>query len=373
MTEKKNTIIVDRLVKTAYELATEDQTSQDVAYLSAPLCHVFFPYSDPGDDVDFWQRSHGNFHLSIEATRAVNPDTHKPERFGLPFGAKPRFMMALLNTVIFNQKSPEVRLGNSLTDFIGKHLGLDTGGRTINDVKNQLARLSTSLINATYQLEPGHSYQDSLKLIRGVDIWWTKDANQRHLWGNYMRFSDDYFNDIMEHGVPIDRRALTALSGNAYALDLYSFLAHRLHHIPAHRPLLISWKAFKDQFGQSYDRMDNFKAMFRKTLKMVHVVYPDAKIEEVNNRGFVLRNSQPPVAPKTSIIVPGLPALESGTTPPLIMSASGQSFDDLHLKKDPHSLSARKADEIARQVSGKWDGVRNAKYKEVKKRKPKEK
>ncbi|OJV19298.1 MAG: hypothetical protein BGO21_08560 [Dyadobacter sp. 50-39] len=370
---KKNTIITDRLVKTAYDMATEDLSSSDVAYISAPLCHVFLPYSNPGDDVDFWYRSHGNFHLSVQATQVFNPRTGKPERFGLPYGPKPRFMLALLNTVIFNQKSPELKLGDSLTAFVGHHLGLNTGGRTINEVKNQLARLSTSLISGTYELEPGHTYQDSLNLIRGFDVWWTKDTNQRHLWGNYIRFSDDYFNDIMEHGVPVDKRALSALSGNALALDIYAFLAHRLHHIPSSKPLLISWKAIKDQFGPSYARMDKFKAVFRHTLQMVKAVYHDAKIEETENRGFVLKNSPAPVPPKTSIVVPKIPGLEGEERPPLVLSHDSQGFDKLYLKHDPHSMSDRKANQIVREATGQWDGISNARYKNVKKKPPKDK
>lgn len=355
-----NPTMVERLVKTSYEMAMNEPTPKDVVYLSAPLCHVFFPYSNPGDDVDFWQRSHGPFHLSIEATRVINPQTHKPERFGLPYGPKPRLMLALLNTVMFKQKSPEIILGNSLTDFVGEHLGLSTDGRTIKEVKNQLARLSTSLITATCEVEDNHSYNDSMKLIRGIDIWWTKNAHQRHLWGNYLRFSDDYFHDIMEHGVPTDQRALSALSGNALALDLYAFLAHRLHVIPFERPLQISWQSMKDQFGQSYGRMDNFKNIFRRTLDMVRVVYRDAKIEEVVNKGFLLYNSKPPVPPNTSIVVPaGLP-----------LPNSIEPFSELYFKHESHVMSERKKDEIERVMEGKWDGQRNAKYKEVKKRKP---
>lgn len=359
-----------RLVKSAYDMATNDPTSADIAFISAPLCHVFFPYSNPGDETDFWMQSHGNFHLSIEATRVVNPETKQPERFGLPYGPKPRLILSLLNTVMLKQKSPEITLGNSLTSFIGDHLGLTTDGRTINEVKNQLARLSTSLISATYAIENNHSQHDSLKLIRGIDVWWTKDENQRHLWGNYLRFSDDYFNDVMAHGVPVDKRALNFLSGNALGLDIYAFLAHRLHHIEIGKPIQISWKAMKDQFGASYGRMDKFKEKFRHTLKMVLAVYQDAKIEEVLNRGFVLYHSKPPIAPKTIITLPRIE--EQGVfIPPLLKPV--KPFEDLSFKKDPTEMSPRKADEIDRQVKGKWDGQRNAKYRSVKKLPPKEK
>lgn len=354
-----------RLVKSAYDMATNDPTGEDVAFISAPLCHVFFPYSNPGDDKFFWKQSHGNFKLSIEATHVVNPETDEPERIGLPYGPKPRLILSLLNTVMLKQKSPEITLGNSLTDFVSDHLGLDANGRSINEVKNQLARLSTSLISATYAIEKNHSQHDSLKLIRGIDIWWNKDVNQRHLWGNYLRFSDDYFNDVMAHGVPVDKRALNFLSGNALGLDVYAFLAHRLHHIKPEKPVQISWKAIKDQFGQSYDRMDNFKAVFRRTLKLVQAVYQDAKIEEVTNKGFILYNSKPPIPPRTTIVLPYIP---EETAP--VMLRPVEPFKDLYLKKDPTEMSPRKADEIDRQVKGKWDGQKNAKYRKAKKKPP---
>lgn len=357
----------DRVSGAAYDMATTGVSSGDIVYVSAPLCHVFFPYQNPGDDIDFWQRSHGPFDLTIEATSEVNPDTRQREKIGLPYGPKPRLIMAYLNTVIFKQQSPEITVGNSLTEFIGEKLHMSTDGRTINEVKNQLARLSTAVIKASYKLEDGHSYGDKMTLIRGIDVWWTKNSQQRHLWGNYLRFSDDYFNEVMAHGVPLDRRALSALSGNSLAIDLYSFLAHRLHAIPEGRPLNISWAAMKDQFGATYARMDKFKQKFRLTLALVCSVYQNARLEEIKNKGFVLYNSKPPIPPKTSIIVSKLVGL--GETPAQLLASSGQPFADLHLKRDPTEMSPRKADEIDRQVKGKWDGYSNAKYRDVTKRK----
>lgn len=356
-----------RLIKSVYDMATNDPTGNDVAFISAPLCHVFFPYSNPGDDQDFWMQSHGNFHLSIEATRVVNPETKQPERFGLPYGPKPRLILSLLNTVMLKQQSPEITVGNSLTDFVSDHLGLDANGRTINEVKNQLARLSTSLITANYAIEKNHSQHDSLKIIRGIDVWWTKDAHQRHLWGNLLRFSDDYFNDVMEHGVPVDKRALNFLSGNALGLDVYSFLAHRLHHIRPEKPVQISWKAMKDQFGQSYGRMDHFKEKFRQTLKLVLAVYQEAKIEEITNKGFILYNSKPPIPPRTTYVLPHIP--ETDAVRP---TSTAKPFEDLYLKKDPTEMSARLANKVDRLVAGKWDG-KSDRYKGIKKKPPTDK
>jgi hypothetical protein len=50
-----------------------------------------------------------------------------------------------------------------------------------------------------------------------------------------MRLSDGYHKELMEHGVPLDYRALHALKGSALVLDVYTWLAHRLHRIEGKR------------------------------------------------------------------------------------------------------------------------------------------
>ncbi len=87
-----------------------------------------------------------------------------------------------------------------------------------------------------------------------------------------------------------DERALGALAHSAMALDIYSWLAQRLHRIPKSRPQFITWAAVKDQFGDGYGRMDNFKRVFRVAMKQVLIQYQAAHIEE-DGRGLTLRNS----------------------------------------------------------------------------------
>jgi hypothetical protein len=83
------------------------------------------------------------------------------------------------------------------------------------------------------------------------------------------------------------------------ALDLYAWLTQRLHRINPGKPAFVPWTALKDQFGADYDRIDNFRAVFLRTLRQVKVVYPDArigtKISSGQPRGLVLEKSPPPV------------------------------------------------------------------------------
>lgn len=296
------TPIQRKVLNTAVSIYQDTPGSDDIAFMPAGLCHTFFPYTDPGKDVDTWFRKQGNFVLSIEASKEYNPHTEQMERLGLPSGAKPRLLLAVLNTLALKSNSPEMNLGNSLTEFVGEFMKLNTDGRTINEVKSQMAKLASADIKITYNEGAGHAYRDRLNIIRGLDVWWAKDKNQRHLWGNYLRFSDDYFNSIKEHSVPLDMRALRALSNKPMAIDVYSFMAHRLHSLS--KPTTVTWQAIKDQFGYTYSAMNYFKRDFRKILSLVKSLYPDARFDEIENRGFILYPSKPPIAPKTQMIVP---------------------------------------------------------------------
>ena len=65
--------------------------------------------------------------------------------------------------------------------------------------------------------------------------------------------------------------AIAALSHSAMSLDVYAWLAQRLHRIPHGKPQFIPWKSLKDQFGCGYTRMIDFKRVFLKALGQVPV------------------------------------------------------------------------------------------------------
>ncbi|MFX6149068.1 replication protein RepA, partial [Acinetobacter baumannii] len=90
-----------------------------------------------------------------------------------------------------------------------------------------------------------------------------------------------YFNSLMDSAVPLDNRALMALKGSALALDVYTWLAHRLHRIEG-RGVTLHWKSLREQFAQEYTGKDadkDFKKKFVPALKKVLTVYPQAKVK----------------------------------------------------------------------------------------------
>ena len=95
--------------------------------------------------------------------------------------------------------------------------------------------------------------------------------------------------------------ALAQLSHSALALDIYTWLAHRLWRV---RRGGRSWAALQEQFGTEYRDRKPFKLQFRKRLREALTAYPEAKVEEVDGG---IRLHRPPPIPRTKAVVRKLP------------------------------------------------------------------
>ena len=298
-TPVKTSRIVGRLVESSATIAMDKATIEDAIFQHSVLCQTFLPYRNPGEDVRIWQQKQGNVTLAVQAINSLNPQNNEFEFFGLPYGAKARLIMAHLNSEAVKTQQPLIDVEKTMTGFI-KKIGLNTDGRTVREVKEQLARLSSSLISMGYS-DGERGMQVNVMIAKAFDIWFPKNDNQRVIWQSQIQLTDDYFTSLVKHAIPLDIRALAALSHNAMALDIYVWLAQRLHRVPQGKPQFISWLQTKEQFGQGYDRMDNFKQVFRRTLSSVLTQYRSAKIDEDMNKGFNLYHSPSPIPPKSQL------------------------------------------------------------------------
>jgi hypothetical protein len=261
-------------------------------FLHTVLAQTGLPYRDPGEEVRFWDRRQGNALLAIEAGRIADPRTGAFHPVGLPWGEKARLVLIHLTGEALRTGSPAVEVEDSLTAFV-RELGLPTSGRSIRTVKDQLGRLSVATVRLA-MLGGSSVPQVQGTLVSGLDLWAPPDARQRVLWPSSVRLSDPFFASIQRHAVPLSRTAIRALAHSALALDLYTWLAQRLHRIPAGKPQAIPWAAAKEQFGPGYDRMPDFRKRFRQAMREALTVYPGARVEE-DATGLVLRNSPPPI------------------------------------------------------------------------------
>jgi hypothetical protein len=295
---QQNTIIQDRIIETAGLLA-ETNEKQPVTFQHSILCQTSLPYRDPGPDVRRWKRRQGDALLEVEAGRAIHPEKGDFIDLALPFGPKPRLVLAHLNAEALRSNSPEIEIEDSLTAFV-KRLKLDPKGRNMRTIKDQLARLSAATVRFG-MIRDGNALTVNSQIVTAFDLWFPKDDRQRVLWPTTVRLSLDYFESLKAHAVPLDERALSALSHSAMALDLYAWLAQRLHRIQKPHRQFIPWMALKDQFGPDFDRVRKFREKFMQALRQVAAVYPAAKID-VNEKGLLLYTSPPPVV-KTGVVV----------------------------------------------------------------------
>ena len=266
--------------------------SAEILYQHSVLCQTCMPYRDPGGE-KIWLRRNGNIRLELQAGRVLDPNLDEVVDVGLPFGPKPRLVFYHLNAEAMRTQSPVVALEDSLTAFVKRTLKLDVGGRTIRSVKDQLTRLSVADFRfyAKYQ---DHAVTVKGTVIEGLDLWVSKDERQRVLWPSVVQFSQRYFQSLLAHAVPLNENAIAKLSHSAMGLDIYTWLAQRLHRVSPSKPALVPWVSLYEQFGHGYKRIRDFRRVFVRTLKFVKIVYHEARFVP-DDKGLRLWNSPPPV------------------------------------------------------------------------------
>jgi hypothetical protein len=287
-----------RLIRSAVEIEADEPDA--ILFQHTVFCQTGLPYRDPGPSVYEWERVQGRAALLIEAGRARDPKSGKWLKLGLPFGPKPRLILVYLNAEALRSGSPEIEVDQSLTAFV-KRIGLDPKGRNMRIIKDQLARLSASQVRLALSYGEDYARQVQAYIVSGFDLWFPKDDRQRVLWPSTVRLSLDYFESLQRHAVPLDERAVAALSHSAMALDIYAWLAQRLHRVRLGKPAFITWAALREQFGWHYSRIRKFREVFRQTLAIVLSQYRGASLE-LDDRGMTLRNSPPPVKGRLTLL-----------------------------------------------------------------------
>jgi hypothetical protein len=299
---KQLSLIYRRLVSNSADIM--GAPPEEITYQHTVLCQTCLPYRDPGDAVRRWEKRQGQVHLLVTAGEALNPEEDRYVELGLPFGAKPRLVLMHLNAQAIKTQSPVIEVEDSLTAFAKNILGYTPNGHKIRTVKDQLSRLSAALIRLGVT-KGDRAFQIDTKIVTAFDLWFPKDERQRVLWPSTVRLSEEYFQSLAQHAVPLDERAIAALSHSAMALDIYAWLSQRLHRIEFGKSQFVPWKSLKDQFGFNHKRMNNFRAVFLKALGQVHSQYRGARIG-IDDRGMTLHHSPPPIQGRIAT-VPSLP------------------------------------------------------------------
>jgi hypothetical protein len=261
-----------------------------LGFMVRTLAQATMPHKRP--DGTRFIRTNGSLRLEMVALQSD---------IGLPYGSVPRLLMAWICTEAVRTQSSKLYLGSSLSDFMGQLGMVPTGGRwgTITRLRYQALRLFNTAISCRFTVETDGVLRKPLHNVLVADEyeerWWKpKDPNQGHLaYESELQLNERFFREILEFPVPIDLRALKALTKSPMAIDQYVWLSYRLGYL--RKQTTIPWPALQAQFGAEYARTRDFKAAFTEHLKAVLQAYKSARVES-GESGLILKPSPTHVA-----------------------------------------------------------------------------
>ncbi|HQO53415.1 MAG TPA: replication protein RepA [Ottowia sp.] len=262
--------LLDKLLADGELIRANTPLRDDLAFHHSLLCSIGLPRR-PVLSREFLRRA-GEGWLHVQAGALDLGDGPVPQP--VPYGAVPRLALIWISTIARRSNSREIFIGRSASEFLGM-LGLDKQGHRYCTLRRQLHALAACRLQMGFR---GRTINEAV--IKRIDAWLPAAHSQRATWPGSLVLDAEFFEELVQHSVPLDARALHALRGSALALDVYMWLAHRLHRLN-HRPLWLPWHTLKDQFGHEYQGTHghgDFCTSFKLALRKVLMVYPEARV-----------------------------------------------------------------------------------------------
>jgi hypothetical protein len=290
-----------KLVEASAEIMGAAPEGEDIAFLHSTFCQVGLPRSRPKGNT--FERKSGNAAIRLEAGTLWDGQDYALQP--LPYGTKPRLLLLHLIRSYLRTGDRTIDLGDSVRDFLENTLNIDaSGGRKggMTGFKEQIKAFAACRMVIGYNMPSGAvRTRPAERIVEEFEAWpeLNDRTGQRSLWPSSITISADFAMSIQKASVPLDARAIRAIQDSALALDLYAWLAHRLHRLD--RPVVLHWASLRGQFGQEIADPRTFKRNFVKSMRDVLAIYPNAKVEDVFG-GIRIHPSLPPVA-KTLVVV----------------------------------------------------------------------
>ncbi len=288
----KSAVLQLDLDRAVVEAAASYMGSEDseVGFLYSGWAQSALPHKRQPDDAA-WQIDTDHVSLIVQPGLRPTPGG-KPVSVGVPYGSRARLIILYLQSEALKNSSREVELGRTLHAWL-RRLQIPIGGKSMVAVRDQADRISRCRM--TFQIQQGGRTGLVNQNILDTAMFVDDDSTQGSLFIEKAKLSEMFFEQLKKHPVPIEESAIASIANNSMAIDVYCWLAYRLHSLSA--PKLVTWKALHSQFGRGLARLDHFRAVFRQPLDLAMAVYPDAEVE-VDGRGLTLKPSRPPVAPR---------------------------------------------------------------------------
>ena len=188
------------------QLVTASEEDPDLGFMARLLALCSLPRSNPGNRLQY-KRVNGPFTLYMTASGGNK----------LPYGNLPRLILAWVCSEAVRTQSRELILGKSLSEFM-RTLGVySSSGEKHTRLRNQMKRLFGCTVSMIYENERGEQFVSSLIAERG-EFWWNeRKPDEPSLWNSKIELGEKFFNEIINHPVPLDMNTLKALKRSAWA------------------------------------------------------------------------------------------------------------------------------------------------------------
>ena len=279
------------LVRIAADVLTDETNDIGVTY--SGFCQAALPHKKlPTNEA--WVRRNEHITLMVEPGRLLRPGALEPDLLGVPYGSRARLILLYLQTRAIRSSCREVELGRSMRAWL-QRMEIPHGGKSYAEVRDQAGRLSTCKLTFYYSAAKGRTGFTNERIVDGGLMMLDDEAGdgrQGSLFVEGVCLSESFYAALKRHPVPIWEPALKHIKNNSMALDLYVWLAYRLHILQ--KPTPVHWGALHAQFGAGFQAQRHFRPTFMSNLRLALATYPDAQVDERDN-GVVLHPSRPPV------------------------------------------------------------------------------
>ena len=274
------------------QLVGASEADPDLGFMARTMALCSLPRSNPGNRHQY-KRVNGPYKLIM-----IAGGDNK-----LPYGNLPRLLLAWVSTEAVRTQSRELILGKSLSEFM-RTLGVySSSGGSRGDrtrLRNQMKRLFSASVQLIYEDAQMDLTASSFVADRTAFWWNERKPGEPVLFNSKIRLGEDFFNEIINHPVPIDMNTLTALKRSALGLDLYLWLTYRTFALRA--PLRLTWRLLYGQFGAHPDKASdkrtvlNFRYKVLRELKKIKTAWPDLNYSTAPGV-LILLPSTPAIAP----------------------------------------------------------------------------
>lgn len=277
------------LVDIAAEVMTDDRQAIGISYTG--FCLTSLPHKRLPDDQP-WQKHGHRVTLLVEPGR-LKTGAGDMKLHGVPYGARARMILLYLQTQAVRTGSPQVALGRSMRDWM-ERMGLAIGGETARSLREQSARISACTLKFFWEGEDdgARGFKRGAIVDSGLQFA-VNNTKQGTLWEDQVVLDPVFYKALRDHPVPLQEAAIRQLRDRSMSLDIYVWLAWRLHTLT--KPTPITWTAIHTQFGAGFDKLFHFKPRFTEALAAAVAAYPDARVE-LSDKGVTLLPSRPPIA-----------------------------------------------------------------------------